>query len=132
MKPIKKIYVILFFCLIGISSPGTAQEKNISSQVIHIVLFKFSDQAHQDQIDQLMDHIKGLKNQITGIQAMTFGQNFSERSKGYTNAVTIAFASKTALQNFMIHPLHQQLIKDFIKPILADMIVVDYTDNTNL
>jgi hypothetical protein len=111
-----------------------AQEKSTTSEnhhVIHLVLFKFSETATPDQILQLMAHIKILKNKIPGIETLSFGENFSERAKGYTNAVTITFTDQSALQNFIKHPLHQALIKDFIKPILADMIVVDYADAAN-
>jgi hypothetical protein len=134
MNAIKKLSIAVAICLVGISSISMAQEKSAASNnhhVIHVVLFKFSEQATPDQTGQLMAHIKSLKDKILGIEAMSFGKNFSERSKGYTDAVTITFTDQAALLNFIKHPLHQELIKDFIKPILADMIVVDYADAAN-
>jgi len=123
------------FCLIQMSAKSIAQEpiKIVdSSSVVHIVLFKFSDQAKPIQIVQLMSEIKELKNKVKGIQAISLGRNFSERSKGYTHAVSITFIDSQALKIFIANPFHQQLIKDFIKPILVDMIVLDYVDNANL
>jgi len=117
------------------SVKSIAQEHNRivnSPSVIHVVLFKFSDQAKPIQIVQLMSEIKGLKGKIKGIQAISFGHNFSERSKGYTHAASITFADSQALKLFIANPFHQQLIKNSIKPILAEMIVLDYVDNANL
>jgi hypothetical protein len=117
------------------SAKSIAKEHNKtedSPSVIHIVLFKFSDQAKPIQIEQLMSEIKELKGKIKGIQAISLGHNFSERSKGYTHAASITFTDSQALKMFIANPLHQQLTKNLIKPILADMIVLDYVDNANL
>jgi len=100
--------------------------------VIHVVLFKFSDQAKPIQIEQLMSKIKEMKGKVKGIQAISFGHNFSERSKGYTHAASITFTDSIVLKKFLAHPFHQQLVKKFIKPILADMIVLDYVNDANL
>jgi hypothetical protein len=126
---------ILVLGLFQMSAKSIAQEQNKivdNPSVIHIVLFKFSGQAKPIQIEQLMSEIKELKGKIKGIQAISSGLNFSERSKGYTHAVSITFTNSEALEMFITNPFHQQLIKDFIKPILADMIVLDYVDNANL
>lgn len=135
MNSLKNLRIVLFIFLIGMPSITLAQESATITKeprVVHTVLFKFTDQANQSQIDKLMTHIKSLKQDIFGIQTISLGQNFSERSKGYTYSVTITFTNKTALANFIIHPVHQELIKDFIKPILAEMIIVDYEDDVNL
>lgn len=100
--------------------------------VNHIVLFKFSDQTKPLQIEQLSSEIKKMKGKVKGIRDISFGHNFSERSKGYTHAACIIFTDSQALKMFMTNPFHQQLIKDFIKPILSDMIVLDYIDHANL
>jgi hypothetical protein len=135
VTPNLAMLIIIIICLIGISASGMAQESKKAiraPRVVHLVLFKFLDQADSSRIGQLMAHIKGLQSKISGIQSTSFGKNFSGRSKGYTHAVCINFTDQAALKNFITDPLHQQLIKDFIKPILADMIVVDYADDTNL
>jgi len=134
MKSIKK-FTVLIICLIGINARSVAQGQitNIEHpHVIHVVLFRFSNQADSSHIGQLMAHIRSLKSTIPGILGLSFGKNFSQRAKGYTNAVTITFIDQEALNKFIVNPLHQQLIKNDIKPILADMIVVDYVDNANL
>lgn len=73
-----------------------------------------------------MKSISQLNKIVPGILQVSYGQNFSERSKGYTHAVVMQFADTAALKTFYVHPAHQRLIREQIKPILADMIVVDY------
>jgi hypothetical protein len=94
-------------------------------EVIHIVLFKFMDSAAPRQIDQLLKDIQALQSAIPGILAVTCGENFSPRAKGYTHAVTIRFVNRGALDAFYPHPVHQHLIATSIKPIISDLLPLD-------
>jgi hypothetical protein len=95
---------------------------------IHLVLFKFANTAKPQDIDKLMKEIKALRGVIPGILDIAYGENFSSRSKGYTHAVTMRFTSRAALEAFYSHPAHQRLIETSIKPIIADLLPLDFED----
>jgi|GEM_PF-559046 len=114
------------FVVCGWSLGVQAAEADSTQPVVHMVLFQFKADASTEQVTRLMNSISQLNKTIPGVLLVSCGQNYSERSKGYTHGVVMHFADNAALKNFYVHPAHQQLIREQIKPILADMIVVDY------
>lgn len=122
----KKIGLVILVMICGWSPDTSATAADSTHPVVHMVLFQFKADASAEQIAGLLNSIRGIGKVIPGIVAVTGGQNFSERSKGYTHGVVMTFANAAALKNFYVHPEHQRLIREQIKPLLADMIVVDY------
>ena len=94
--------------------------------VEHQVLFKIKGDATEAQIDEMMKAIRTLQDKIEGIVDLSAGENFSERSQGFTHGVTVRFTDTQALENYLPHPAHQDVVENNIKPILDEIIVVDY------
>lgn len=124
---------MIIYVLMILNSEVRAQDKikDKNTQVVHTVLFKFNESTTQIQIDSLKRGIQRLEQVIPGILEVSFGKNFSERSKGFTYAVTMKFLDRTNLEKFYVHPKHLELIKTSIKPIIVDMAVIDFEEELN-
>lgn len=122
----KKLSLLIVLVICGWSLRAQAGAAGSTHPVVHTVLFQFKADASAEQVARLLNNISRLNKTIPGILQVSCGQNFSERSKGYTHGVVMTFANEAALKSFYVHPEHQRLIREHIKPILADMIVVDY------
>lgn len=126
-----QLYIII---LLGLSMQVNAQAQNTTAsnvKVIHTVLFKFIPNTSDEQIDRLTSGIVKLKNTISGIEMISYGKNFSDRSLGFTYAITITFRDLAALETFYAHPEHKKLISDLILPIKAAMLVIDYEQSVD-
>jgi len=126
-----QLFIII---LLGLSLQVNAQDQNTTTsnlKVIHTVLFKFIPDTSSEQIDKLTASIVKLKNTIPGIEMISYGKNFSDRSLGFTYAVILTFSDVVALKTFYTHPEHKKLIKDLILPIKAAMLVIDYEQSVN-
>lgn len=119
----KKLSLIIVLVVCGM---GLRAQADSTHPVVHTVLFQFKAEASAEQVAGLMKSIGQLNKTIPGILQVSCGRNFSERSKGYTHAVVMHFADTAALKSFYVHAEHQRLIREQIKPILADMIVIDF------
>lgn len=130
-----KTFFALLLCLSGtLCSPVNVYCKpgpDSAKTVIHTVAFQFNTATTTAQVDQLTRHIRDLKEKIPGILTITCGGNFSERSQGFTYAVTIKLRNTSALQAFYKHPVHLELINKDIKPILKNLLVLDYVDDAD-
>jgi uncharacterized protein (DUF1330 family) len=122
----KKLSLITVLVVCGLGLRAQIGLADSTRPVVHTVLFQFKAEASAAQVAGLMKSIGQLNKTIPGILQVSSGENFSERSKGYTHAVVMIFDNAAALKTFYVHPEHQRLIREQIKPILADMIVVDY------
>ncbi|WP_394821499.1 Dabb family protein [Pendulispora albinea] len=106
---------------------GRAAEEG-NRMVIHIVLFKFMTTATSKAIDDLMAQVRALPKEIPGIVDVACGRNVSPRSQAYTHAITLRFRNRAALDAFYAHPAHLRLIRESIKPIVSELLPVDYED----
>ncbi|WP_102346296.1 Dabb family protein [Bacillus sp. Marseille-P3661] len=94
--------------------------------VEHIVLIKFSQQATNEQKEELIHRSLLLKNIIPGIVDIQQGINFSNRNKGYEVGLTVRFKDRAALENYGPHPAHQEIVSYLREIGLEDTIVVDF------
>lgn len=92
----------------------------------HIVLFKWQPDASPEAIASVMAALKGLKDKIPEIIDLSCGENFSERGQGFQHGLVVRFADRVALKSYQVHPAHQEVVQKLIKPILTDILAVDY------
>lgn len=94
--------------------------------VEHILLMQWTREASQETIDNALKELRGLKDKIAGIVDLSCGANFSDRAKGYTHGLVIRFQDRAALEAYFPHPEHQRVVQNFINPIRADTVILDY------
>jgi len=92
----------------------------------HIVLFRWTDAASAEARNKVIMELRGLRSKIPGIVDLSCGENFSDRAKGYTHGLFVRFTDRAALQEYGPHPEHQRVVQNFIKPIAADILALDY------
>ena len=95
-------------------------------QVMHIVLFKWTAGAAPDAIQAAVQGLRDLRDKIPGILDLSCGENFCDRGQGFTHALVVRFTDREALDIYGPHPEHQSVVKNYIGPIRADVLAVDY------
>ncbi len=97
----------------------------------HIVLIKLKEGVNQSQIEALYKNVLSLKDKIPGILSMSCGCNNSPEGKnhGFTYGFVIRFSDSHARDNYLPHPEHQRVARDYILPIAEDVLVFDYNIN---
>ena len=94
--------------------------------VEHIVLFRWTEKPSQGAMDRAVAELRGLKGKISGVVDLSCGANFSDRAKGCTHGLVVRFADRAALEAYNPHPEHQRVLQNFINPIRADILALDY------
>jgi len=77
--------------------------------VVHMVLFKLK-KLSSDSFDALHNAAIELKK-IPGVLDLSFGEDFSKRSKEYTHGLYVAFKDKEAGEHYGPHAIHEQFKK---------------------
>jgi hypothetical protein len=90
----------------------------------HLVFLAVREDALPEDIEDLISSIRGLKDTVPGVMDLTVGENFSERSGGYTHGIFVRFESVEGLQGYMKHPDHLAVVEKL--DALTTRIVVDY------
>ncbi len=95
----------------------------------HIVLFKFREDATNEQIGKAYKGLLGLKDRIYGIETITVGKNVSpEKNKTheYSHVLEIKFKDESCRDIYLWHPEHRWVVENCINPVKEDVIVADY------
>jgi hypothetical protein len=90
---------------------------------------RYRPDATPEQIRQVTDRFRGLKEQIPGIVAFEHGINDSPEGKnlGFTHVYLLTFADAAARDTYLPHPEHREFGR-FLGElgVLDDAFVVDY------
>lgn len=126
MKNIIITLFVLLFTGMAISVNAQNLKKTGKEKAVHIVLFKFKEGTTVEQIQSLKNEILKQKGFVSGLLEISFGEDFTGRAKGFTHAEVAVFKDRKSLEDFNISEYHQQLIATHIKPVLEDILVLDY------
>ncbi len=94
--------------------------------VEHVVLFRWTEAATAEAIQQAVDGLRDLRGQIEGIVDLSCGADFSSRAQGYTHGLVVRFTDRASLEAYGPHPAHQRVVTTLIDPIRADVLALDY------
>jgi hypothetical protein len=94
--------------------------------VEHVVLFKTSPEATEEQKERMIAELAALREKIPGIVDLSVGRNFSDRNQGFDIGLVVRFQDRAALEVYLPHPAHRGCVDTYINPIRGDVIVVDY------
>jgi Stress responsive A/B Barrel Domain len=97
--------------------------------VRHVVVFKYKQGATDDQIRQVTDAFRALKNKIPGIVSFEHGINNSPEGKnlGFTHVYQLTFEDAKARDAYLPHPEHKKFGELLGRlSVLEDVFVVDY------
>lgn len=95
----------------------------------HIVMWKFKDQAHGNDLVTnarlTKEKLEGLRGQIPGLLAIEVGLDFSRQAASADVVLYSEFTDEQALQGYAAHPLHQAIVP-FVVEAASERRVVDY------
>lgn len=94
--------------------------------VEHLVLFKTTADATEEQRERMIAELRSLRDRIPGIVHLSVGRNFSDRNQGYDIGLCVRFEDRAALEVYLPHPAHRGCVDTYVAPIKEDVIVVDY------
>ena len=94
--------------------------------VEHIVLFRWAEGTSREAIDSASAELRELKGKIAGVLDVSCGANISALAQGYTHGLVVRLRDGAALEAYYPHPEHQRVLQNFVNPIRADILALDY------
>lgn len=97
----------------------------------HVVIFKFKDEASDEDVNQLNDAFNALAETIPVIKDFEWGINDSPENfhQGFTHCYLLTFESEEDRDSvYTPHPQHQAFVAS-LQPHLEKVFVVDYWTN---
>src|SRR5947199_10609360 len=94
--------------------------------VEHLVLFKLRPEATAEQKEVMRQGLLSLRERVPGILDLTCGFNFSDRAAGHEIGLVVRLESRAALEGYLPHPAHREVVERDVRPIMESVIGVDY------
>jgi hypothetical protein len=95
----------------------------------HVVIFKYKRGTTEEQVRQVTDAFRELKNKIPGIVSFEYGINNSLEGKdlGFTHVYQLTFEDANARDAYLPNPEHKKFVESLRQlGILQDVFVVGY------
>jgi hypothetical protein len=87
----------------------------------HIVLITASDDATDEQVEAMVAGLRGLPDRIDEIRSYEVGRDLGLAEGNATVAIRATFASPDDLQAYVVHPAHQKVVTELIRPVAASV-----------
>lgn len=94
--------------------------------VRHVVAFRFSEAVTEDDRARIQDGLRALPASIEEIRRYEFGPDLGLAEGNFDFVVVADFEDVAAYQRYAGHEAHQTLIRDAIRPVLAERVAVQY------
>ncbi len=92
--------------------------------IVHILLGKEREGLSDDERQELAQAIGRLRD-VPGVQRLSAGPNFSERSRGYQQAAVMYFEDRKALDGYLKDERHLDVVA-VLNRLLPDRLIADY------
>jgi hypothetical protein len=93
--------------------------------IYHFVCFRFKAGTTAAQIDQAGTALLGMMGRIPEIKAIRWGPNFSPAAEEYSHVLTVVLDDMAAVNRYVAHPVHVQVVADAIAPIREARLAID-------
>jgi hypothetical protein len=98
--------------------------------IVHVVLVKPRPDLSSAERAELEETIPRLGS-VPGVRDITWGPDFSGRSKGYAYGAVLSFDSRQDLDAYGTDPTHLQIVQIFER-LTLERLVVDYETGTSV
>jgi hypothetical protein len=100
--------------------------------VRHVALFRWKPEASSEDISRLEEALRALPAKIPAIRSYRFGRDLGIQDGNADFGVVADFADEKALESYWNHPDHQAVLRERVRPIMAQreaiQYVIDHTD----
>lgn len=88
---------------------------------VRVAFLKLSEGSGEERKSEVLEAIRGIKDELVGISQFSFGKNFSpERAKGFSIAFLAVFPSVTEMESA------DSKKEEKLKELAESLILVDY------
>jgi hypothetical protein len=118
---------ILATVLVALLIPALVTNAKAADRLQHVVCFRFKSTATTQDITNVEQAFRALKQKIPQVATLEWGTNVSQekKDKGFTHCFILSFKSEKDRDAYIVHPEHKAFGKQ-LGPLLDDVFVIDF------
>ncbi|HEX7131309.1 MAG TPA: Dabb family protein [Iamia sp.] len=87
----------------------------------HIVLITAAPDTTEEQVEAIVAGLRSLPAEIDEIRTYEVGRDLGLAEGNATVAIQATFASPDDLEAYVVHPAHQRVVTELIRPVAASI-----------
>ena len=92
----------------------------------HVVVFRWQAGTTAAQVAALERALAALPGQVSQIRAYHFGSDAQQTPGNHDFAIVADFDDVAAFRAYVVHPAHQKLIAEHVRPLAAERAAVQF------
>lgn len=93
--------------------------------LVHVVMMRLKENTAENA-NRIMGELKALEDRIPQIRRLDVGHNVVPSDRAYDIGLTVVFDSLEDMQAYQVHPDHQYVLTEVIRPLISGSAAVDY------
>jgi stress responsive alpha/beta barrel protein len=91
----------------------------------HIVLLRFKPGTAEEKIGAAGDALLAMRGRIPEIREVRWATNLGPSADEYSHVLTVVADDMAAVDRYLVHPLHQQTVAEYLGPIREARLALD-------
>ncbi len=92
----------------------------------HVAVFRWADDAPPARRADAIEALRRLADEVADIGRLSVGSDAGLAEGNADVAVVVDFADRDAYARYTVDPRHVAVLTDYIRPILAERVAVQY------
>ena len=93
--------------------------------ILHVVLLRFHAHTTPIEVEDARRALLGMRGAIPGVRGVTFGPNLAPGAADWPYVLIVALDDVASVERYLAHPLHQDLLAKYIRPVLEARLAAD-------
>jgi len=92
----------------------------------HVVMFRWKSETTAEQLAALERALAALPGQIRELRAYRWGADAKQTPGNFDFAISADFDDVEAWRAYVVHPAHQRLVAEHVRPLTAERAAVQF------
>lgn len=93
--------------------------------ILHVVLLRFQAHTTAIEVEDARRALLGMCGAIPGVRGVTFGPNLAPGAAEWPYVLVVALDGTTSVEAYLAHPLHQDVLAKYLRPVLEARLAAD-------
>ena len=125
--PIAAIFVLFLLPACQQGKDGTG----LTSNIHHVIICWLKESGNKEARQKIIEASRGFSS-IPGVVDVKAGSVIhSEREivdSSFDVAIYLSFENEQKLQDYHVHPIHKNAVKEILKPLVSKVVVYDFIE----
>ena len=94
--------------------------------ITHLVIFSWKAGVTDEQADAFHRELALMTSKVSSIASIQHGRDLRFRDGNADYAIIETFVDRAAWDDYQADPVHKEFIRDFVAPIMASRITIQF------